>query len=51
MKAKTSNLSDYVSTSDLVYVIGFMTGVINNREAEVRTIDDKEDYEEVLNII
>ena len=44
MKARTSNLSDYVSTN-LVYVIGFMTGVINNREAEIRTIDDKEDYE------
>ena len=29
----------------LSYIIGFMTGVINNRKAELRTIDDKEDYE------
>ena len=44
MKARTNNIDDYVSTN-LVYIIGFMTGVINNREAEIRTIDDKEDYE------
>ena len=44
MKARTRNIDDYVSTN-LVYIIGFMTGVINNREAEIRTIDDKEDYE------
>ena len=44
MKARTGDIRDYVSTN-LCYIIGFMTGVINNRKAEVRTIDDKEDYE------
>ena len=44
MKARTGDIRDYVSTN-LCYIIGFMTGVINNRKAEIRTIDDKEDYE------
>lgn len=44
MKARTNNIRDYVGTN-LCYIIGFMTGVINNRKAEVRTVDDKEDYE------
>jgi len=44
MKAKTNNLNDYVGTK-LCYVIGFLTGAINNKKAEIRTIDDKEDYE------
>ena len=44
MKARTGDIRDYVSTN-LCYIIGFMTGVINNRNAEIRTIDDKEDYE------
>ena len=35
---------DYMGTK-LCYIIGFMTGVINNKKAEIRTIDDKEDYE------
>jgi len=42
MKPTQSN--DHVSTR-LCYNIGYMTGVINNRKAEIRTIDDKEDYE------
>ena len=50
MKAKTSNLSDYVSTN-LVYVIGFMTGVINNREAEVAQSMTKKITRDQLNII
>ena len=44
MKARTSDMRDYVGTG-LCYIIGFMTGCINDRESEVRTIDDKEDYE------
>ena len=44
MKPTTRNVNDYTSTN-LVYIIGFMTGVVNNKEAELRTIDDKEDYE------
>jgi hypothetical protein len=44
MKATTRNVNDYTSTN-LVYIIGFMTGVVNNKDAELRTIDDKEDYE------
>ena len=34
----------HVST-DLKFLIGFFTGVINNHKAEIRTISDKEDYE------
>ena len=44
MKPTTRNPEDFTSTY-LSYIIGFMTGVINNRKAEIRTIDDKEDYE------
>jgi hypothetical protein len=44
MKPRTRDMRDYIGTN-LCYIIGFMTGVINNRKAEVRTIDDKEDYE------
>lgn len=44
MKPTSPNINEYVSTK-LCYIIGFMTGVINNRKAEIRTIDDKEDYE------
>lgn len=44
MKPTTKKVNEYVSTN-LCYIIGFMTGVINNRKAEIRTIDDKEDYE------
>jgi hypothetical protein len=44
MKARTNDIRDYVSTN-LCYIIGFLTGVINNHKAEIRTIDDKEDYE------
>ena len=44
MKPTTRKSDDYTSTY-LSYIIGFMTGVINNRKAEIRTIDDKEDYE------
>jgi len=40
-------LNNYVS-QDLKFLIGFMTGVINNREAELRTIGDKEDYERTI---
>lgn len=41
---KPTQAKDHVSNR-LCYIIGFMTGVINNRRAELRTIDDKEDYE------
>ena len=44
MKAKSNDIKDYVTTK-LCYIIGFMTGVINDQESEIRTIDDKEDYE------
>ena len=44
MKPTTKKTEDFTSTY-LSYIIGFMTGVINNRNAEIRTIDDKEDYE------
>jgi len=44
MKPTSSNINECVNTK-LCYIIGFMTGVINNRKAEIRTIDDKEDYE------
>mgnify|MGYP006135068909 FL=1 len=40
-------LNNFVST-DLKFLIGFMTGVINNRKAELRTIGDKEDYERTI---
>ena len=44
MKARTRNIDDYVSKK-LCYVMGGFTGVINHRKSEIRTIDDKEDYE------
>uniref|UniRef100_A0A6C0J790 Glycosyltransferase 2-like domain-containing protein n=1 Tax=viral metagenome TaxID=1070528 RepID=A0A6C0J790_9ZZZZ len=44
MKPTTKEPEDFTSTY-LSYIIGFMTGVINNRKEEIRTIDDKEDYE------
>ena len=44
---KRNPLNNYVS-QDLKFLIGFMTGVINNREAELRTIGDKEDYERTI---
>ena len=43
MKPRLRNNS-HISTN-LCYIIGFLTGVINNKKAEIRTIDDKEDYE------
>ena len=47
MKSTTNNKKDYVST-DLKFLIGFLTGVKNNRKAEIRTIGDKEDYERTI---
>ena len=44
MKPTSNKLGDYVGTK-LCYIIGFLTGVINDKKAEIRTIDDKEDYE------
>jgi len=44
MKPTSKNINDYISTK-LCYIEGGFTGVINNRKAEIRTIDDKEDYE------
>ena len=43
MKPTMKNNS-HIST-DLKFLIGFFTGVINNRKSEIRTISDKEDYE------
>ena len=43
-KSKKSKKPVHIST-DLKFIIGFLTGVINNRKAEIRTIGDKEDYE------
>jgi len=44
MKPTTNNVEDYVTTK-LTYIMGGFTGVVNNKKAEIRTIDDKEDYE------
>ena len=44
---KTPMVPNCVST-DLKFLIGFLTGVINNRNAEKRTIGDKEDYERTI---
>lgn len=44
---KKKGVPDCVST-DLKFVIGFLTGVINSRKAEIRTISDKEDYERTI---
>jgi len=44
MKPSSAYLADYTSTK-LNYIMGGFCGVINNRICEVRTLDDKEDYE------
>ena len=46
-KSKKSSKPFHIST-DLKFLIGFLTGVINNRKAEIRTIGDKEDYERTI---
>ena len=46
MKA-TSSTNSHIST-DLKFLIGFLTGVINKKKSEKRTIDDKEDYERTI---
>jgi len=43
MKPYSSNHS-HINTK-LSYIIGYACGVFNKQEAEVRTVDDKEDYE------
>lgn len=43
MKVKNKQ-NNHIST-DLKYVMGGFTGVINNHKCEIRTVDDKEDYE------
>jgi len=35
-------------SKDLKFLIGFLTGVINNKKAEIRSIGDKEDYERTI---
>ena len=47
MKPTTENVDDYTSTK-LSYIMGGFTGVVNNKKAEIRTIDDKEDYERTI---
>jgi hypothetical protein len=44
MKPSAVDLADYTSTK-LNYIMGGFCGVINNHECEIRTMDDKEDYE------
>ena len=44
MKPTTDNVDDYTTTK-LTYIMGGFTGVVNNKKAEIRSIDDKEDYE------
>ena len=44
MKPTSKDKDDFLSTK-LNYIMGGLTGVFNNRKAEVRTLDDKEDYE------
>ena len=46
MKPTVKN-NNHIS-NDLKFLIGFLTGVINNRKAEIRTIGDKEDYERTI---
>ena len=46
MKPTLKNNS-HISTN-LKFLIGFLTGVVNNRKAEVRSIGDKEDYERTI---
>ena len=43
-KPTTNNLNDFVSTK-LNYIMGGFTGVFNNKKCELRSINDKEDYE------
>ena len=47
MKPTTNNKDDYVSIN-LKFLIGYLTGVKNNKKAEIRTIGDKEDYERTI---
>ena len=47
MKPTCKCMEDSVSTK-LNYIMGGLTGIVNNRESELRTIDDKEDYERTL---
>ena len=47
MKPTTEIVDDYTTTK-LTYIMGGFTGVINNKKAEIRTIDDKEDYERTI---
>ena len=47
MKPTTEDVNDYTSTK-LSYIMGGFTGVVNNKKAEIRTIDDKEDYERTI---
>ena len=44
MKPTTDDV-DFYTTTKLNYIMGGFTGVVNNKKAEIRTIDDKEDYE------
>ena len=44
MKASQTDFKSYTSTK-LNYIMGGFCGVINNQIAEVRSVDDKEDYE------
>ena len=47
MKPTSNNKNDFLSTK-LNYIMGGLTGVFNNKKAEVRTLDDKEDYERTI---
>lgn len=47
MKPTNENINKYTTTK-LSYIIGFLTGCINHRDCEIRTIDDKEDYEKSI---
>lgn len=44
MKPTCNKTNNHISRK-LCYVMGGFTGVINHRKSELRTIDDKEDYE------
>ena len=46
-ESKHKNIPAYISTN-LKFLIGFLTGVINNKQAEKRSIGDKEDYERTI---
>ena len=43
LKVPPNNIS-----TNLKYIIGYCCGVINNRKAELRTVNDKEDYERTI---